>query len=91
VPGTHSFHAVQYLTPTDYRRSRPGLVEPTEWSFNPTPSVTSGYGTGRAAPDVSTDADPYSGYLLYEPSVRGPWASRSCRAAGAAPASWPRS
>jgi kumamolisin len=45
------------------------LVEPTEWTVNPTPGVTSGYGHGRAVPDVSTDADPYSGYLLYEPSA----------------------
>ena len=71
VPGTHSFHAVQYLTPTDPETVAPGLIEPTEWSFNPTPSVTSGYGNGRAVPDVSTDADPYTGYLLYEPSAAG--------------------
>ena len=37
VPGTHSFHAVEYLTPTDYTTIVPGLVEPTAWSFNPTP------------------------------------------------------
>jgi subtilase family serine protease len=71
VPGTHSFHAVQYLTPTDYQTIVPGLVEPTAWTFNPTPSVTSGSGSGRAVPDVSADADPYSGYLLYEPSFAG--------------------
>ena len=40
MPGTHSFNAVQYLTPTDYTTVVPGLVEPTAWSFNPTPSVT---------------------------------------------------
>ena len=68
VPGTHSFNAVQYLTPTDYVTVVPGLVEPTAWTFNPTPAVTSGSGFGRATPDVATDADPYSGYLLYSPS-----------------------
>jgi kumamolisin len=68
VPGTQNFHAVQYLTPTDYETIVDGLVEPTAWSFNPTPSVTAGSGYGRAVPDVSTDADPFSGYLLYEPS-----------------------
>jgi hypothetical protein len=47
------------------------LVEPTAWSFNPAPSVTSGSGRGRAVPDLSADADPYSGYLLYEPSLAG--------------------
>ena len=70
VPGIGEYHAVQYLTPTDYSTvTGTSLVEPTEWSFNPTPSVTSGYSSGRAEPDVSTDADPYSGYLLYEPSA----------------------
>ena len=68
VPGTHSFHAVQYLTPTDYVTIVPGLVEPTAWTLNPAPSVTSGTGSGRAVPDVSADADPYSGYLLYSPA-----------------------
>jgi len=68
VPGTTSFHAVQYLTPIDFETIVPGLVEPTNWTFNPTPSVTGGSGHGRATPDVSTDADPYSGYLLYAPS-----------------------
>ena len=71
VPGVNSFHAVQYLTPTDYQTIVSGLVEPTAWTLNPTPSVTSGSSSGRAVPDVSADADPYSGYLLYEPSFAG--------------------
>jgi len=72
VPGIGEYAAIQYLTPTDYV-TQPGtnLVEPTEWSFNPTPRVSYGYSTGRAVPDVSADADPYSGYLLYEPSFAG--------------------
>jgi len=73
VPGTSRFSAVQYLTPTDYQ-SIDGLHLPTAWNFNPTPSVTTGFGTGRAEPDVSADADPYSGYLLYEPSAPAPYA-----------------
>jgi kumamolisin len=68
VSGVYNFHAVQYLTPIDYQTIVDGLVEPTAWSFNPTPGVTTGYGNGRAVPDVSVDADPFSGYLLYEPS-----------------------
>ena len=68
VSGTHNFHAVEYLTPTDYTTVAPGLVEPTAWNFNPTPAVTSGYGNGRAIPDVSTNADPQTGYLIYAPS-----------------------
>ena len=73
VPGIGEYHAVQYLTPTDYTTvtavTGSNLVEPTDWSVNPTPSVTSGYSNGRAVPDLSTDADPYTGYLLYEPSA----------------------
>jgi kumamolisin len=65
---TGSFAAVKYLTPTDYQTIVPGLVEPTAWSFNPTPGVTTGLNHGRMNPDVSADADPYTGYLLYEPS-----------------------
>ncbi len=67
VSGTSTFKAVQYLTPTDYQNVD-GITEPTAWKFNPTPTVKSGTGTGRAVPDLSTNADPYTGYLLYEPS-----------------------
>ena len=69
VPGANSFHAVQYLTPTNYQTIIDGLALPTAWTFNPTPSVTTGYGTGRSVPDLSADADPYSGYLVYVPSL----------------------
>jgi subtilase family serine protease len=68
LSGTQSFNAVQYLTPTDYETIVAGLVEPTAWNFNPTPVVHTGSGSGRADPDVSADADPYTGYLLYSPS-----------------------
>jgi kumamolisin len=71
VSGTNFFHAVEYLTPTDYETVAPGLVEPTEWNFNPTPSVTSGFGSGRALPDLATDGDPQTGYLIYGTSVGG--------------------
>jgi subtilase family serine protease len=73
VPGIGQYHAVQYLTPTDYTTvtsvTGTNLVEPTDWSVNPTPKVSSGYSNGRAEPDLSADADPYTGYLLYEPSA----------------------
>jgi subtilase family serine protease len=71
VSGTHNFHAVEYLTPTDYVEVAPGLTEPTEWTFNPTPSVTTGFGNGRAVPDLATDADPQTGYLVWAPSIGG--------------------
>jgi kumamolisin len=66
VSGTHSFSAVQYLTPTDYQ-DVDGLTLPTAWEFNGKPSVTTGTGTGRATPDISADADPYTGYEIYDP------------------------
>ena len=71
VSGTNDFHAVQYLTPTDFTQIAPGLTEPTEWNFNPTPSVSFGFGNGRAVPDLSTDADPQTGYLVYSGSDGG--------------------
>ena len=71
VSGTNVFHGVEYLTPTDFTKIAPGLTEPTAWNFNPTPSVSSGLGFGRAVPDVSTNADPETGYLVYAPSLGG--------------------
>jgi subtilase family serine protease len=71
VSGTQSYNGVPYLTPTDYTNVGGGLVEPTAWNFNATPQVTRGQGQGRAEPDLSADADPYTGYLLYEPSSPG--------------------
>jgi subtilase family serine protease len=70
VPGTTTYRAVQYLTPTTYKDVG-GITEPTAWNFNPSPSVSRGYDGGRAVPDLSTNADPFSGYLLYEPSFAG--------------------
>jgi kumamolisin len=71
VSGTNTFHGVEYLTPTDYKQVAPELVEPTAWNFNPTPSVTSGSGNGRAVPDLATDADPQTGDLVYSPVLGG--------------------
>jgi kumamolisin len=72
VSGTNSFSAVPYLTPTDYT-AMDGLTLPEAWSFDPTPTVSHGFGQGRTEPDLSTNADPFSGYLIYEPS----WATAS--------------
>jgi kumamolisin len=67
VSGTTTYSAVPYLTPKDYQPLG-GLDLPTKWSFNKNPSVVQGQSYGRAVPDVSTDADPFSGYLLYSPA-----------------------
>ena len=68
VPGTSLFTAVPYFTSTDVEDIGGGVFEPTAFGFDPTPPTIHGFGSGRAVPDLSTNADPLSGYLLYEPS-----------------------
>ena len=68
MSGTSNYHGVQYLTPTDYKTVAPGVIKPTGWNITSTPPLVSGWESGRAEPDVSANADPYSGYLVYEPS-----------------------
>jgi subtilase family serine protease len=70
VSGTSTFQAVPYLTPIDYQNVG-GIIAPTAWNFTANPPIVRGRGSGRAVPDVSTNADPYTGYLLYEPSFTG--------------------
>jgi subtilase family serine protease len=70
LPAARTFSAVPYLTPGKNQTVVPGLTEPRSWTFDPDPAVTDGEGNGRAVPDLSADADPYSGYLLYAPSLR---------------------
>jgi kumamolisin len=64
IDGTNHFSAVEYLTPTDYK-TIDDLYLPTNFSYNPTPSVSSGFGFGRAVPDLSANADPQTGYAVY--------------------------
>lgn len=70
IPGIGRYNAINYLTPADYA-TEPGtnIVDPTGFTVNATPTVTSGSSDGRAVPDLSADADPYTGYLLYAPSL----------------------
>ena len=68
VSGTNSYKAVKYLTPTN-DADIGGITLPMAWNFDANPSVTDGRGSGRAVPDLSTDADPLTGYLLYDPSA----------------------
>jgi subtilase family serine protease len=63
VPGTRNFTAVQYLTPIDSVQAN-GLILPTDWDATLTPATVTGHATGRAVPDLATDADPETGYLL---------------------------
>ena len=71
VTGTSSYQGVQYFTPTDPQVVVTGtdFTEPTSWDITATPPLVSGHGSGRAVPDLSADADPETGYLLYEPSA----------------------
>jgi subtilase family serine protease len=62
---------VKYFSSTDVQDIGGGVLEPTGFNFNPNPPAIHGFGSGRATPDVSTDADPLSGFLLYEPSFAG--------------------
>jgi kumamolisin len=77
-PGSYS--AVQYLTPTGYG-TVDGLYLPTHWTFATTPTVQRGEGTGRGLPDLAVDADPFTGYLLYDPLaspvLQGGWGGTS--------------
>jgi kumamolisin len=59
------FNDVEYLTP-DTLTTTTGLALPSTWDFNPAPTVASGsVPTGRAVPDLSADADPFTGYEEY--------------------------
>ncbi|NMP23285.1 S53 family peptidase [Sulfobacillus harzensis] len=65
ISGIQHFHAVQWFTPIDNN---------TAWDFNPNPPVVSGRSNGgRAMPDVSLDADPYTGYTIYSQALYGGW------------------
>lgn len=80
VRGTRVFRAVPYLTPAS-DQDVSGLTLPTSWTFNPAPAVTTGRASGRATPDISADADPFTGYLLYDPlgspALQGGWGGTS--------------
>jgi subtilase family serine protease len=71
ISGVRKFTAVQYLTPSDFQNVD-GLTLPVKWKFNPTPSVSTGTSTGRVVPDVSTNADPFTGYEIYYPAYQAP-------------------
>jgi subtilase family serine protease len=72
VPGTSSFSAVTWLTPTDFQ-TIDGVQIADQWIFNSAPSVVQGTGTGRATPDLAADADPDTGYEVYDTQNLGGW------------------
>ena len=82
--GAGGYSDVQYLTPAA-NRTVDGLRMPTQWNFDATPVVRHGEGTGRGLPDLATDADPFTGYLIYDPlaspALQGGWGGTSFGAA----------
>ncbi len=67
VSGVATDSHVSYLTPTDFSGAQ-GLLLPTAFAFNPKPTVSSGPAPGgRVVPDLSFDADPATGYAVYDP------------------------
>jgi len=75
VLGTYSDY--QFLTPTDYQVIPPStLVLPTSFTFNPTPSLATGSNTVmRESPDIAFNADPQTGYVVYDPQFKAPYGS----------------
>jgi kumamolisin len=61
----HQFAGVQYLKPTTPKKYGGGVILPSRWTFTAHPKVSLGTGTRRAVPDVSADADPFTGYEEY--------------------------
>jgi len=64
IPGIRHYNAAEYLTPTDFDSTDfAPLTEPVAWNFNPSPGIQSGIANGgRGEPDLSADADPFTGY-----------------------------
>jgi kumamolisin len=75
VSGVAGFDDYPYLTPTDVKQVD-GVTEPTAFTFNANPTLASGLSsTGRASPDVAFDADPQTGYAVYDPQFTSAYGS----------------
>jgi subtilase family serine protease len=58
-----------YLTPTGFHVVD-GIPLATTWTFDPAPPLgTSAQPSGRAVPDLAFDADPQTGYAVYDPEL----------------------
>jgi len=68
--GISGFNDRQYFTPTAFQQVAPGLTEPTDFTFTQNPPLKSGFqSSGRGEPDVSTNADPQTGYAVYDATL----------------------
>lgn len=55
-----------FLTPTQPQTVIPGVQLPTAFAYNPAPPLQHGVSTqGRGQPDLSADADGFTGYEMY--------------------------
>ncbi len=73
--GVSAYNARPYLKPTKPALTPGGLLLPTSFAFNALPPLISGQqSTGRAVPDISTNADPATGYAVYDPDEFGTFA-----------------
>jgi kumamolisin len=76
VSGVGSFDDYQYLTPTDEQQVD-NLTEPTAFGFTANPQLGSGTASsGRATPDLGFDADPQTGYAVYDPQFQAVYGTK---------------
>jgi subtilase family serine protease len=71
VSGAASFTAVPQLVPTGLQQLASGVLLPTAFDVAQSPALTHGRATGRAVPDLSADADSFTGYFIYSPQLGG--------------------
>ena len=73
IPGISQFSAIHYLTPTAFTNTFPALGPvtlpfklPSDWAVNFSgPLVSGNGGDSRLTPDLSTNADPQTGYAVF--------------------------
>jgi subtilase family serine protease len=69
----NNFNRVKYLTPDPASvKTVNNFTAPTAWKFNAKPGAAPGSSGGRAVPDLSANADPYTGYIEYFSKFTGP-------------------
>lgn len=75
VTNVSSFSAYEYLQPTSFTITQ-GIYLPTASNYIPSPPLTAGSTPGaRAVPDLSVNADPQTGYAVYDPQFTAAYGS----------------
>jgi kumamolisin len=74
VLGARHFEAVDQLVPIDFTNID-GLKLPAKWEFDSSRPIVRGKGTMRAVPDLSADADPETGYEMYDSQFQAKYGS----------------